>query len=109
MSTGDRDRDHGDFAGFFSSEAIEAAVRIANAQQQEDDGDDDDDDGTSKNTAHPACNEHNNARLVQSVALSPSPAVRVRCPDTKGGDEPNLYDEFSKDVYMPVSRQDVDW
>jgi uncharacterized protein with LGFP repeats len=45
---GDRDKQHSDFAGFFSPDAIEAAVRQANANRQstpEDDDDDEDEDG----------------------------------------------------------------
>ena len=46
--SGDRDADHIDFAGFFSSDAIDQAVRQANANREneeskEGDGDDDDD------------------------------------------------------------------
>lgn len=46
-----RDATHLDFAGFFSSEAIDAAVRQANADRTEDDSSsaeegDDDTDGT---------------------------------------------------------------
>ena len=47
---GDRDAQHSDFAGFFSADAIEAAVRQANANRQattEEEGESDDDtDGT---------------------------------------------------------------
>jgi hypothetical protein len=50
---GDRDAQHSDFAGFFSPDAIEAAVRQAanatRASDEQDDEDkvvDDDDDGT---------------------------------------------------------------
>jgi hypothetical protein len=48
---GDRDRNHSDFKGFFSTELIDAAVQQAKSdrekQQQDDDVDDDDDsDGT---------------------------------------------------------------
>jgi hypothetical protein len=42
---GDRDKQHADFTGFFSPDAIEAAVRQANANRQstpEEDVDDDD-------------------------------------------------------------------
>lgn len=55
-NSNDPDADHVDFAGFFSADAIEAAVRQANAtrEQSHDGGDDDasgeqeedDDDGT---------------------------------------------------------------
>lgn len=42
---GDRDAQHSDFAGFFSSEAIETAVRQANANRQQSSQDDDDEQG----------------------------------------------------------------
>lgn len=49
--SGDRDADHIDFAGFFSPDAIERAVRQANAlraghESNEGGGNDDDSDGT---------------------------------------------------------------
>jgi hypothetical protein len=47
---GDRDAQHSDFAGFFSADAIDAAVLQANASrqqtQEDDEGEDDDTDGT---------------------------------------------------------------
>jgi len=49
---GNRDMFHPSFAGFFSADAIEAAVQQANRQNRRrtaatgDDGEDDDDDGT---------------------------------------------------------------
>jgi hypothetical protein len=49
-TSGDRDAQHSDFAGFFSAEAIDAAVLQANASrqqsQEDDEGEDDDTDGT---------------------------------------------------------------
>jgi len=45
----DRDATHSDFAGFFSADAINAAVQQAKASRRDDDSDgeeDDDDDGT---------------------------------------------------------------
>ena len=50
-TAGDRDAQHSDFAGFFSAEAIEAAVRQANANREQapgegGSGEDDDSDGT---------------------------------------------------------------
>ena len=46
-SNTNRDAAHSDFAGFFSADAIEAAVRQANANRNsEEKGDDEDDDGT---------------------------------------------------------------
>jgi hypothetical protein len=49
--SGDRDAEHIDFAGFFSPDAIDQAVRQANEnratqESEEGDDDDDDDDGT---------------------------------------------------------------
>ena len=45
---GDNNRDarHVDFAGFFSADAIEAAVRQANANRPQQESGDKDDDGT---------------------------------------------------------------
>lgn len=43
----ERDAQHSDFAGFFSADAIEAAVRQANASRQQSNQDgEEDDDGT---------------------------------------------------------------
>lgn len=42
----DPDRHHSDFAGFFSAELIEAAVRQANTNKKEDEDEEEEEDGT---------------------------------------------------------------